>query len=92
MNMPTASREGHVDVARQPGYVPMMSWTKIRRLSSTKPGKNNISTTSKPTSSLQKHHLAPAANAVVDNNKCQPDTEKLISPDLKNGEKTKLSI
>jgi hypothetical protein len=30
-------------------------------------GKNGKSITSKPTSSLQKNHLAPAADAVMDN-------------------------
>jgi hypothetical protein len=34
----------------------------------------------------------PAAGAVVDNHEYQRHTEKLISPDLKTGEKTKLPI
>jgi hypothetical protein len=57
-----------------------------------KSGKNDKSTTSGPTSSLQKNHLAPTASVVVDNHECQRHTEKLISPDLKTGEKTNLSI
>jgi hypothetical protein len=54
--------------------------------------KNNKSTTSRPTSPLQKNHLAPAASAIADNHERQQHTEKLISPDLKTGNKTKLSI
>jgi hypothetical protein len=71
MNRPAASSEAHVAVARRPGDVPVLSWTKIRRLPSTKSEKNDISTTSGPTSSLQKNHLAPAPSAVVDNDKRQ---------------------
>jgi hypothetical protein len=52
--------------------------------------KNGKSTTSGPTSSLQKKNLSPAASAIVDNHERQRHTEKLISPDLKIGEKTKL--
>jgi hypothetical protein len=48
--------------------------------------KNDKSTTSGPTSSLQRNHLASAAS------KGQRYTEKQISPDLKNDEKTKLPI
>ena len=47
----------------------MLSWTKIRRLPSTKSEKNDKSTTSGPTSVLQKNHLAPVANAAVENDK-----------------------
>jgi hypothetical protein len=54
--------------------------------------KNDKSAPSEPTSSLQKNHLAPAAGAVVDNHERQRHTEKLISPDLNTGEKTKLPI
>jgi hypothetical protein len=54
--------------------------------------KNGKSTTSGPTSLLQKNHLAPTASAVGDNHECQQHTEKLISLDLKTGKKTKLPI
>jgi hypothetical protein len=70
----------------------MLSWTKICRLPSTKSEKNGKSTTSRPTSSLQKNHLAPAASAIADNHERQRHTEKLISPDLKNSEMTMLPI
>jgi hypothetical protein len=60
MNRPAASSEPHVDVARRPGDVPVLSWTKSE--------KNDKSNTFRPTSSLQKNHPAPAANIVVDNN------------------------
>jgi hypothetical protein len=79
-------------MARRPGDVPVLSWTKICRLPSTKSEKSDKSTTSGSTSLLQKNHLAPAASAVVDNHERQQHTEKLISPDLKNGEKTTLLI
>jgi hypothetical protein len=92
MNRPAARSEAHVAVACRPGDVPGLSWTKIRRLPSTKSEKNGKSTTSGPTSSLQKNHLVPAANAVVDNDERQRHNEKLISPDLKNGKKTRLTI
>jgi hypothetical protein len=64
----------------------MLSWSKIRHLPSTKSEKNDISTTSGPTSSLQRNHLAPAAS------EGRRYVEKHISPDLKNGEKTRLPI
>jgi hypothetical protein len=48
--------------------------------------KNGRSTTSGPTSSLQKNRLAPATSIG------QRHTEKQISPNLKNGEKIKLPI
>jgi hypothetical protein len=48
--------------------------------------KNNISTTSGPASSLQRNHLASAASVG------RRHTEKQISPDLNNSEKTKLPI
>jgi hypothetical protein len=54
--------------------------------------KNGKSTTSGLTSSLQKNHLTPAAGAIMDNHKRHRHTEKLISPDLKTSEKTKLPI
>jgi hypothetical protein len=54
--------------------------------------KKDISTTSRPTSSLRKKHLAPAASVIADNNARQRHTEKMISPDLKKGDKTNLSI
>jgi hypothetical protein len=92
MNRHAASSEAHGVAARRPGDVPMFSWTKIRHLSSMKSEKNDISTISEPTSSLQKNHLTPAAGIIADSNKRQRHTEKLISPDLKNDEKTKLSI
>jgi hypothetical protein len=38
------------------------------------------------------NHLTPAASTIVDNNKHQRHIEKMISPDLKTGEKTKLRI
>jgi hypothetical protein len=47
--------------------------------------KNGRSTTSGPTSLLQRNHLAP-------DNIGWRHTKKQISPDLKNDEKTKLSI
>jgi hypothetical protein len=58
----------------------------------TKSEKNEISTTSGPTSSLQKNHLTLAASVVADSNERRRHTEKLILPDLKHGEKNKLSI
>jgi hypothetical protein len=54
--------------------------------------KNVISTTSGPTSSLQKNHLALVVGAIVDNDECQLHIEKLISPNLKIDEKTKLTM
>jgi hypothetical protein len=53
------------------GGCPVLSCTKKRRIPSTKSGKNRISTTYEPTSSLQKNHLAPATSAIVDNDKRQ---------------------
>jgi hypothetical protein len=91
MNRPAASSKAHVDVARRPGDIPVLSWTKIRCIPSTKPRKNDKSTTSGPASLLQSIHLAPAPNAIVDNDKRRRHVEKQISPDLKNGEKTKLA-
>jgi hypothetical protein len=41
---------------------------------------------------LQSTHLAPAPSAAVDNDGHQRHVEKQISPDLKNDEKTTLSI
>jgi hypothetical protein len=88
MNRPAARSEPHVDVARRPGDVPVLSWTKICHLPSTKPEKNDKSTTSGPTYLLQKKHLAPTASIDADNHERQRHTEKLISLDLKNSEKT----
>jgi hypothetical protein len=48
--------------------------------------KNGRSPTSGPTSSLQRNHLALATSI------SQQHTDKQISPNLKNGEKTKLPI
>jgi hypothetical protein len=48
--------------------------------------KNGRSITFRPTSLLHRNHLAPAAS------EGQRHTEKQISPDLKNCEKTKLPI
>ena len=48
--------------------------------------------TSGPTSSLQKNHLVPAAGVVANNHERRRHTEKTISPDLKNSDKTKLPI
>jgi hypothetical protein len=70
----------------------VLSWTKICRLPSTKSEKDIKSTTFGPKSSLQKNHLAPAASAVVENHERQRHIEKLISPNLKIDEKTKLPI
>jgi hypothetical protein len=92
MNRPAARSEAHIAVARQPGDVPVLSWTKICHLPSTKSEKNNKSITSGPISPLQKNHLALAASAIADNHERQQNTEKLISPDLKTGNKTKLPI
>jgi hypothetical protein len=92
MNRPVARSETHVILARQPRDIPVLSWTKICRLSSTKSEKNGKSTTSGTTSPLQKNHLAPAANTVADNHKRLRHSQKLISPDLKTDEKTKLPI
>jgi hypothetical protein len=58
----------------------------------TKSEKTGRSTTSEPTTFLQRNHIAPAASVVIDNEERQQHTEKLISPDLKNGEKTMLPI
>jgi hypothetical protein len=70
----------------------VLSSTKICRLPSTKSERNGKSTTSGPTSSLQKNHLAPTACVIANNHERQRHAEKLISPDLKTGEKTKLPI
>jgi hypothetical protein len=66
----------------------VLFWTKIYRLPSTKSEKNDKSTTFRPTSSLQKNHLAPAASAITDNY----ERQKLISSHMETGEKTKLPI
>jgi hypothetical protein len=87
-----ASSEAHIPVARRPGNIPVLSWTKKRRIPSTKSRKDGIPTTSGPTSSLQSIHLASAPSAVADNDKHWRHVEKQISPDQKNGEKTKMSI
>ena len=80
-------------MARRPGDVPVLSWTKICRLPSTKSERKDGSTTFGPAFSLQKNHLALAISVVVANNhECQRHNEKLISLDLKNDEKTKLPI
>jgi hypothetical protein len=55
-------------------------------------GEKDKSTTSRPISSVQKNHLAPVTSVVADNNERLRHTKKLISPDLKNSEKGKLSI
>jgi hypothetical protein len=47
------------------------------------------SSTYGPASLLQSSHLAPAPNAVVDNDKSQQHDKKQNSPDLKNDEKIK---
>jgi hypothetical protein len=86
MNMPIARSKAYIAVARRPGDVPVLSWTMIRRLPSTKSKKNDKSTTFGPTSSFQRNHLAPAVT------EGQQHTEKHISPNLKNDEKTKLLI
>jgi hypothetical protein len=52
---------------------------------------NDKSTTSGPASLLQSIHLVPAPRPVVDNDKHRRHVKKQISPDLKSGEKTKLS-
>jgi hypothetical protein len=41
---------------------------------------------------LYKSHLVSAASVVVDNRERQLHAEKLISPDLKTGDKTKLRV
>jgi hypothetical protein len=64
----------------------MLSWTKIRRLPSTKSEKNDRSTTSGPTPLLLRNHLAPATS------EDQRHIELQISPDLKRGEKTGLPV
>jgi hypothetical protein len=90
MNRLAARSEAHVVVA--PGDVPVLSWTKIRCLPPTKSEKTGRSITSRPTTLLQRNHLAPIASVVVDNDKHQRHTEKLISPYLENSEKTTLPI
>jgi hypothetical protein len=62
MNMHVACSKAHVDVARRPGDVTLLSWSKTRHLASTKSEKNDESTTSGPTSSLEINYLAPAAS------------------------------
>jgi hypothetical protein len=86
MNRPAARNKAHVAVAYRLGDIPVLSWTKICCLLSTKSEKNDRSTTSGPISSLQRNHLTPAAS------EGQRYIEKLILLDLKNGEKTKLPI
>jgi hypothetical protein len=46
MNMPTTCSDAHVIVARRPRDVPVLSWTKICSLPSTKSEKNDKTTTS----------------------------------------------
>jgi hypothetical protein len=93
MNRHAECSEIHIVVARQPGDVPVLFWTKIHRHPSTKSEKTCRSTISRPTTTLlQRNHLAPAASVIVDNNEHERHTKKLISPDLKNGEKTSLPI
>jgi hypothetical protein len=92
MNWPAASSEAYVTVARRPGNIPVLSWTKIHRIPPKKSGKNDRSTTSGPTSSLQCIRLAPTLSVVVENDNSHRYVEKQISLDLKNSEKTKLSI
>jgi hypothetical protein len=46
----------------------MLSWIKIRRLPPTRSEKKDISTTSGPTSLLQKKHLALDASVIADDN------------------------
>jgi hypothetical protein len=70
----------------------MLSYTKNYRIPPAKLGKYGRSTTSGPTSSLESIHLAPSPCAVVDIDKFQQHVDKHISPNLKNGEKTRLSI
>jgi hypothetical protein len=86
MNMSAARSKALFAVARRSRDVPVLSWTKIRCLPSTKFEKNDRSTTSGPTFSLQRNHLVSAAS------EGQRHTKKQISPDLKNGQKTKLPI
>jgi hypothetical protein len=50
------------------------------------------SSTFGPNSSLQSIRLVLVPNAAIDNDGCQRHNEKEISPDLKNGKKTKLPI
>jgi hypothetical protein len=70
----------------------VLPWTKMHHIPSMKLGNNKRSITYRPTSSLQSSYLAPAVSAIVDNDECQRHTEKLISPDVKNGKNTKLLI
>jgi hypothetical protein len=65
MNRPAASSEAHVDVAHQLWNVPVLSWTWIHCIPSTKSRRNDRSTTSEPTSSLLSIHLAPAPSIVM---------------------------
>jgi hypothetical protein len=60
MNRHAASSEAHVAVARRPGDVPVLHWTKNHRIPLTKSGNNERSTTFGPASMLQSTHLAPA--------------------------------
>jgi hypothetical protein len=92
MNRPAASSEAHVAVASRPGDMLVLSWTKIHRIPPKKLGKNDRSTTSGPTSSLQCIRLAPAPSVAVENDNRQRHVEKQISLDRKNSEKTKPSI
>jgi hypothetical protein len=92
MNRSAASSEAHIAVARRPGDILVLSWTKIHLIPPKKSGKNDRSTTSGPTSSLQCIRLIPASSVAVENDNRQRHVEKQISLDLKNIEKTKLSI
>jgi hypothetical protein len=92
MNRPVACSKTHVTVARRPGDIPVLHWTKNHRIPPMKLGNNDRSTTSGPTSLLHSIYLAPAPNIAVDNDKHQRHVEKQISPDLMNGEKTTLPI
>jgi hypothetical protein len=59
MNRRATSSETHVAVARRPGDVPVLHWTKSHRIPSTKSGNNDRSTTFGPASMLHNTHLVP---------------------------------
>lgn len=88
MNRPAASSKAHVTLARRPGDVPVLPWSKIRRIPSTRLGENDRSTTIGPNYYLQSIGLALAANAAANSNIHHRQIERLILPDLKNGERT----
>jgi hypothetical protein len=71
---------------------PLLSWTNIRCISSTKSGNNDKSTTSGQTTLPLSIHLALTPIFAVDSDGCQRNDEKHISPDVMKSKETKSPI